>query len=234
MKILAVIPARGGSKGLNRKNIRPLAGKPLIAWTIEAALKVPRITKVICSTEDREIANFASIFGCEVPFTRPQELATDSARSGEVLMHAIEFLEHKGERYDAVMCLQCTTPLRSSEHINAAIDLFEKKISPTLVSVCEVSEPPYWMYTIGPENKLNSLIKSEYATKQRQSQPKVFLPNGAIYISDVDNFKKTRTFYVPAPAAFVMERCDSVDIDYDIEFKLAELLMEENNTRSRL
>ena len=231
MKVLAVIPARGGSKGLSRKNVRPFAGRPLIVWTIEAALKAGKITRLVCSTEDKEIASVASVFGCEVPFTRPEELATDKARTADVILHAVDFFEKNGERFDAVMCLQPTTPLRTAEDIDGAIELYEKKSAKSLVSVCEVSESPFWMYKIDRDGRLEKLIDSEFSGMSRQGHPKVYIPNGAIYLIDVGSFKKSRTFYEPAPVAYVMDRKNSVDIDYELEFRFAELIAGERSHR---
>ncbi len=227
MKILAVIPARGGSKGLPRKNVLEIAGRPLIAWTAEAARNAPGISRLICSTEDDEIAAAASAAGCEVPFRRPAELASDSARTAQVVMHALRFFENKGEKFDAVMCLQCTTPLRTSSDIEAAIRLYKESGAKSVVSVCEVSESPYWMYTIGADGRLSKLIDSDFASKSRQGHPKVFRPNGAIYLIDAQVFEQTGSFYDPVPAALVMDVRNSVDIDYEIEFKLAECLLNE-------
>ncbi len=230
MKILAVIPARGGSKGLPRKNVLEISGKPLIAWTAGEAKKARGITRLICSTEDDEIAAAAAAAGCEVPFKRPPELASDTARTAQVVMHAVKFFENKGERFDAVMCLQCTTPLRTSSDIEAAIKLYEGSGAKSLVSVCEVSESPYWMYTIDAGGKLSKLIDSDYSSQSRQGHPKVFRPNGAIYLIDIQAFERTGSFYDPVPVAFVMDVRNSVDIDYEIEFKLAECLLKERTT----
>lgn len=233
MKILAVIPARGGSKGLPRKNVRPFAGKPLICWTIEEALKSKSISRLICSTDDKEIAAVASACGCGVPFVRPVELATDKARTAEVVIHALDQMERSGEKYDAVMCLQPTTPLRTVADIDAAAELFVNKHAESLVSVCEVSESPFWMYKIGDDSRLEGIIKSDFSGTSRQAHPKIYVPNGAIYLIDTGALRHNRTFYEPKPIAYVMDRERSVDIDYELEFRFAEMLAGEIHDRRK-
>jgi CMP-N-acetylneuraminic acid synthetase len=225
MKILVIIPARGDSKGFPSKNLYSLAGKPLIAFTIENALKVSGIEKVICSTDDKKIAHTASSFGCEVPFTRPAELAKDRAKLTDVVLHALDWFEERGEDYDVVITLQCTSPLRTSKHIEKALDQFKERKLNSLISVCEFEHPIYWAYDLLESNKLNPVFDVEKANSQRQSLPKAYRPNGAIFINDTRVFRKCNGFYNADTAAFVMDIKDSIDIDDKNDITLAEFLI---------
>jgi len=231
MRILAVIPARGGSKGLPRKNIRLLAGKPLIAWTIEQALMVNEIDRLICSTEDEEISQIARSFGCDVPFLRPKELAGDFIPGTEVMLHAIEYFENQGEEFDTALYLQCTCPFRTSEDMKSAIEKYRQESAKSLVSVCEVEYPVNWMYTISEDGKLKGILdgSDKSPLKQRQRFAKIFRPNGAIYLSDVNMLKKTRRFINSSTGAFVMDKYHSLDIDEEYDLKIANLMCELNN-----
>jgi len=231
MRILAVIPARGGSKGLPRKNIRLLAGKPLIAWTIEQALMVNKIDRLICSTEDEEISQIARSFGCDVPFLRPKELAGDFIPGTEVMLHAIEYFENRGKAFDTALYLQCTCPFRTSEDIKSAVEEYHKKSAESLVSVCEVEYPVNWMYTISEDGKLKSILDNPDPSplKQRQRFAKVYRPNGAIYLSDVNMLKKTRSFVNPSTVVFVMDKYHSLDIDDEYNLQIANLMWELKN-----
>ena len=158
IKVLAVIPARGGSKGLIRKNILDLAGLPLIAWTIKAAKESQIISNVILSSDDDEIIEVAKRFDCEVPFKRPSHLATDNATSVDVLAHAIKDYSS----YDFVIMLQPTSPLRTSIDIDAAFELMTSLNAKSCVSVCQTSKTPYWMYSLSNDGVLENLTASNY------------------------------------------------------------------------
>src|SRR6056300_1527307 len=188
MKYLSVIPARGGSKGIPRKNTKPLNGKPLILYTVEAARKVFQDQYIYVSTDIQEIKNTVESSGLEVPFLRPAELATDTSSSEDVLKHAIKEAVKKGLLFDAVVLLQPTSPFRNEEHIQSAITEFEKDPESLLLSVTEARENPY--YTLMEEDKDGFLQKSKEATfTRRQDCPSVWNVNGAIYIFPTDKFK---------------------------------------------
>lgn len=208
-KILALIPARGGSKGLPRKNVLEAGGKPLIAWTIVAAQQSSYIDDVVLSSDDDEIIATALAWNCNVPFRRPDILASDTATSMDVVLHALDHLPG----YDYVVLLQPTSPMRTSAHIDAAFELLKTSGAPCCVSVCEVDQSPYWMYTIDTAGKLNALMPSETRVTRRQDLPAVYTLNGAIYIARVDWLRKSKTFSSPDTVAYVMERRDSIDID---------------------
>ena len=224
-KILALIPARGGSKGLPRKNIKPLLGKPLIAWTVEQAKNSKYIDKVVVSTDDEEIAEISKKYGAEVPFLRPKELARDDSPTIDAIIHAINWFEERGEFFDILILLQPTSPLRTTEDIDNAIELFlNNKDALSLISVKENEHPPFWSLEI--ENKfLKPLFGEEYFKKRRQELPKSYMPNGAIFISYVDILKKYKTFYTPKTIAYIMPPERSIDIDNEFDFLLAEFIL---------
>ena len=223
MKYLAVITARGGSKGIPGKNTKPLNGKPLILYTVEAARKVFRDQQIYVSTDSQEIKEMVESSGLEVPFLRPAELATDTSNSEDVLKHAIKEAVKKGLVFDAVVLLQPTSPFRNEEHIQAAIKQFEKHPDSLLLSVTEAKENPY--YTLMEEDKEGFLQKSkEAAFKRRQECPTVWNVNGAIYIFSTDEFK-TLGFKNMKKMKYPMNKVSSIDIDDIDDWFLAESLL---------
>jgi len=231
LKILALIPARSGSKGLVGKNIRPLLGKPLIAWTVEEALASKYLDRVIVSTDSLEISKISESYGAEVPFLRPKELATDDAKMMAVVQHALDWLEQQeGQRYDLLVLLQPTSPLRAAEDIDRAIEELLLKKAKAIISVCEVDHHPYWANTLPPEGSMKNFIKPEIMDMNRQELPKFYRLNGAVYIAYLDYLKKTGGFLGKETFAYVMPRERSIDIDSAIDFKLAESMMKEKIT----
>ncbi len=224
-KILAIIPARGGSKGIPRKNIKMLAGKPLIAWTIEEAKKSKYIDRLILSSEDDEIISVAQEWGCEVPFVRPKELAQDETPGIEPVIHAINTLS---EKYDYVCLLQPTSPLRKVEDIDGCISKCIEFEAPSCVSIVEVDKNPYWMYEIGKDEVLKPLFANNKATR-RQDLPKIYALNGAVYVSSANEIINKRKFVTENTVSFEMAKKSSVDIDEIIDFKFSELIIEDNN-----
>ena len=222
-KILALIPARGGSKGIPRKNIRLLAGTPLIAYSIEAALKSKYIEKVVVSTEDEEIAEISRRYGAEV-IERPKELARDDSPSMDVVFHVLDDLKLKNYNPDIVVLLQPTSPLRRAEDVDNAIKLFLNSDCGSVVSVCEMEHPPYWSFVI-EEGYLKSLFDERYLRMRRQDLAKAYIPNGAIFISRVQTLYKYKEFYCNYNIPYIMPIERSVDIDNELDFMLAELLM---------
>ncbi|GAG81989.1 unnamed protein product [marine sediment metagenome] len=166
--IIALIPARGGSKGLPRKNIKELDGKPLIAHTIEVAKQSRIFDRIIVSTDDKEIAEVAKEYGAEVPFIRPAELATDTADAMDVLIHALKWFKNKGQNFDYVMKLQPTSPLRTEQDIKNSMDLIIQKDGDSILSVSECEHHPFWSNTLGTDLKMNNFIKKEIRKKNRQ------------------------------------------------------------------
>jgi len=227
-KVLAIIPARGGSKGVPSKNIKDLGGKPLIAWTIEAAKSVKEIDSVIVSSDSELIISVAKKHGAEVPFKRPEELATDGAKSIDVINHAMDFFEGK---YDIVVVLQPTSPLRSAHHVRSALKDFMNREAKAMVSVCEVEHPVQWSGTLGENKSMKNFIKEEFQNVNRQDLEKHYRLSGAIYIGYADYVKEKGSFISDDTCAFVMSKETSVDIDNIVDFKLAEVLEAEREVR---
>lgn len=210
-KILAIIPARGGSKGLVGKNILPLGGLPLIVWSINAAKNSKYIDRIILSSDDMSIHTVAREYGCDVPFIRPAELATDTADSISVIAHAVDMV---GEAYDIIILLQPTSPFRNEKHIDAAIELYAKNTVSTLVSVTELDKSPEWIYWLDAEdNTLSPLYSSEKVVSRRQDSRKAYVLNGAIYVFDKGYFVNFKKLINPFTLAYVMDKDSSIDID---------------------
>ena len=225
MKIIAMIPARGGSKSILKKNIKKLLGKPLLAWTIEAAKKSKYIDKIIVSTENKEIAEISKKYGAEVPFLRPEELAKDKSSTIDAIFHALEVLKEQNYTPNVVILLQPTSPLRNAEDIDSAIELFEAADCESVVSVCEVEHSPYWCFEI-EKGYLRSLFGDEYLMMRRQDLKGVYIPNGAIYISTPPTLYKYKSFYCNHTIPYIMPIRRSIDIDNEIDFMLAESVMQ--------
>lgn len=214
-RLLALITARGGSKGLPRKNVLPVGGKPLIAWTISAAIEAEFVDHVVLSSDDDEIIKTAMKWGCTVPFRRPTELASDTASSMDVVLHALDQLPG----YDFVVLLQPTSPLRTSRDIDAAFLLLQASGAPSCVSVCEAEQSPYWMYRLAEDGKLEDLLPLPTAAKRRQDLPPVYVLNGAIYIANVDWLRSTKSFLGDGSIAYLMPKERSIDIDTADDFE---------------
>ena len=211
MRVLGLIPARGGSKGLPRKNVLRAGGIPLLAWTIRAAQQCPRIERLVLSTDDPEIAAVARREGCEVPFLRPPELASDTATSADVVLHALEQL---GDSWDAVLLLQPTSPLRQLRDLEAALDLFAATPPPaSVVSVVEVPAPLAVQYLRTADGILQRAYPDAQPISRRQDAQPVLTPNGAIYIVEPQHFAEQRSFVDGTTRALVMPRERSLDID---------------------
>ena len=229
-RVLGIITARGGSKSLPRKNVLPLGGKPLIAWTIEAALLAKRLDRVILTTDDDEIAGIAREYGCDVPFKRPAELAQDTSHHPEVLIHAARYLaDELNDSYDTVLCLQPTVPFRRAEHIDEAVDQFLRAGVESLISLKLQDYPPWWMFTLH-----NDRIRPAFEYKpgvnvfnlERQEFPRVYRPNGAIYLTRTDSLCANGRIVNPDDCAYyLMDEIDSVDIDTVADFAMAEAMM---------
>jgi CMP-N,N'-diacetyllegionaminic acid synthase len=218
---LAIIPARGGSKRLPNKNILNLAGKPLIIWTIEAALKSIYIDKIVVSSEDDRILNIAKRYPIE-PIKRPKELATDTAKSIDIVIHAIKIYNN----YDYVVLLQPTSPLRNEKHIDEAIELLDKKKADAIISVCEFEYNPLWSNTLPPNLSMKNFLKKEVINTRSQDLPTFYRLNGAIYICKTKKLLEENTFFIKDNIfAYIMDKKHSVDIDDEFDFKMAELLI---------
>ncbi len=215
-KLLGLITARGGSKGLPRKNVLQAGGKPLIAWTISAALESRSIDQVILSSDDDEIIQTAQIWGCDVPYKRPAHLASDTATSIDVVLHALDWMPG----YEYVALLQPTSPMRCGQDIDEAFALIQQHDAPSCVSVCEAEQSPYWMYQFTNDGKLKELLQKPKELTRRQDLPPVYVLNGAIYIAKVDWLRAAKNFVAEGCIGYPMSKEKSIDIDTlsDFEF----------------
>lgn len=230
-ELLAIIPARGGSKGVPRKNIRELSGKPLIAYTIEEAKKSRYINRIIVSTEDLEIADISKKYGAEVPFLRPLEFASDFSPSIDAVIYTVNRLKAQEGYYPDLVCLlQCTTPFKRVKDIDGTIGKLLETGMDGAVSVCEAESHPYWMHKFNGD-KLEMFIQQEQNKLRRQDLPKVYRLNGAIWVVKTSRLLEERKMVLNNESGYIMEVEDSIDIDTELDFKFAELLMKERLTK---
>jgi CMP-N-acetylneuraminic acid synthetase len=227
-KILAIIPARGGSKGLPKKNIKKFAGSPLISWTIKAAQKSKYLDRIIVSTEDSVISKISRTHGSEI-IERPRELANDTSSTYDVIAHVISCLR-ESEKYkpDIIILLQPTSPLRTTEDIDKALDLFIDNPCESVISVYDSGHSVYWSFQI-EKKYLKPVFEGKYFKQRRQDLPEAYIPNGAICITTTANLEKYKSFYSRKILPYIMSAEMSVDIDNDTNFKLAELLIKKRD-----
>lgn len=219
--VLAIIPARGGSKGLPRKNVLPLGGLPLIAWTVRAALCAPGVARTVVSTDDEEIADAARQAGAEVPFRRPAELASDTATAADVVAHVLESLGWQGP----VVLLQPTSPFRTAGDIEAAHALWQASNAPSCVSVRAAAESPWLMFGMQNDGHLQRLLPEPAGGLRRQDLPRAFTLNGALYFLRAARFLDDRQFLHPQSVGYEMAPDRSVDIDTAADMAEAEALL---------
>lgn len=224
-RTLALIPARGGSKGLPGKNILPVGGRPLIDWTIAAARGSRSVDRVVLSSDDDAIIATARGCGCDVPFRRPAELATDTVPMIDVVLHALDALPE----YQRVVLLQPTSPLRTSADIDAACAALDRGDAPACVSVSPVEQSPYWMYRLTSEGRMQPLVDTGSQTTRRQDLPEVFALNGAVYVARVDWLRQQRTFVTQETVAHVMPVERSIDIDTAADLEAFKRLLAEHS-----
>ncbi len=223
-KVLAVIPARGGSKGLTSKNLRELSGKPLLAWTIEAAQQSQYIDRLILSSEDAAIIAAAKAYGCDVPFVRPDELAQDETPGIDPILHALEQVPG----YDVVVLLQVTSPLRRVEDIDGCIGTWAEQQVNAVVSVTQASENPYWTFTVDNDQRMAPLFPKENY-QRRQELPAVCSLNGAVYVADIAWLQQSQSFLHEQTRAYPMPQRYSLDIDTELDLMLAEAIVAQDN-----
>lgn len=224
MKNIAIIPARSGSKGLKDKNVRDLCGKPLIAYSIEAAHRTGQFDEIMVSTDSEQYAEIAKKYGANVPFLRSAATAGDTASSWDMVEEVLQGFEQIGREFDTFCLLQPTSPLRTSDDISAAYELYYAKNATTVVSLCELEHPISWCGLLGENSSLDGFIKREQG-KQRQTQKKYYRVNGAIYIVSISEFRKDAFLYRENAYAYIMPKERSVDIDTESDFRFAEFLM---------
>lgn len=223
-KILALIPARGGSKGIKDKNIIFLAGKPLIAYSIEAAKYSKYIDDIIVTTDSEKIAEISKQYGASVPFMRPAELAADTSKTIDAVLHAIQTLKTMGKEYDVLILLQPTQPLRTNKDIDEAIEIYYQNKEEGLVSVSPVDDSPLLIRSISNDGKLLNLL-SQNSTCRRQDMPEYYKVNGCIYINKIDEIDKNTSFN-DNKVPFIMRKEHSVDIDELSDLWMAEYYLQ--------
>ncbi|VBB05531.1 acylneuraminate cytidylyltransferase [Lucifera butyrica] len=219
--VLAIIPARGGSKEIPRKNIAAVGGKPLIVWTIEAAQKSKYIDRLILSSDDDEIMTAARKWGCEVPFKRPPELARDDTPGIEPVLHALTSLPG----YDYVVLLQPTSPLRSPEDIDGCIELCVGHRANACVTVTEPDKSPYWMFYTDKQGFLQPVLPMDTIASRRQDLPSVYALNGAVYVAHTSWLLKKKSFLTAETLAYKMPKKRSIDIDTETDLLFVSFLL---------
>jgi CMP-N-acetylneuraminic acid synthetase len=228
--VIAIIPARSGSKRLPQKNILDLSGKPLIAWTIEAALNSGLFDRVIVSTDSNYIAEISTSYGAEVPFLRPPSLSTDTATSFDVVVHTLDYFSKIGEVFNIVTLLQPTSPLRTAEHIKGAFKLFNEKNASSVISVCECEHSPLWSNIVEDDLALDNFLEPELLLKRSQDLPSYYRLNGAIYVCKSKDLIDNKSFFTQKSAyAYKMDTSSSIDIDNLIDFQLAQVVMSDKH-----
>jgi CMP-N-acetylneuraminic acid synthetase len=219
---LAVIPARGGSKRLPKKNVLPLAGKPLIAWSIEAAKKSKYIDEIVVTSDDKTILSLSEQYSTKT-INRPDELAGDTTSSIDVIKHALK----KFSDYDYIILLQPTSPLRTAKHIDEAIELLVQKNADAIISVCETEHSPLWSNTLDDDKDMSGFLDQKLLNLRSQDLKKYYRLNGAIYIIEREKLLKESTFFLKKNIyAYIMEQKESVDIDTQLDFDFATFLMQ--------
>lgn len=227
MNSIAIIPARSGSKGLRDKNIKELAGKPLISYTIAAAVESRLFDEIMVSTDSWKYAEIAKKYGAKVPFLRSRENSSDAASSWDTVKEVLDNYSKDGRIFDSFCLLQPTSPLRDSEDIRNAYKIFCEKADVAVVSVCEAEHSPLWCGQLDEEGNLDSFIKKENNIR-RQAQKKFYRLNGAIYFVKIKEFEKDINLYRKGSYAYIMDSYKSIDIDGKQDFDYAEFLLQKN------
>jgi N-acylneuraminate cytidylyltransferase/CMP-N,N'-diacetyllegionaminic acid synthase len=226
MRRLALIPARGTSRRLPRKNVLPVGGRPLIAWTIEAALISGVFDRVVVSTDDMEIAEIARKQGAEVPFERPANLAADNASTVDVLLHALEWFDTFEDYLPThLACLQPTSPLRTNEDIVAAAELARERDADAIVSVGPIRQHPAWIRRVGEDGRLEECLPGETTANLPANLAGIYALNGAIYLVKSSLLREHKSFYAGRTYAYVMPAERSIDIDTAWDLQQADLVL---------
>jgi CMP-N,N'-diacetyllegionaminic acid synthase len=230
-RILALITARGGSKGIPRKNLSPLAGKPLIAWTLEAAAGATTLDRTVVSTDNDEIAKVCRDWGMEVPFLRPANLSQDDSPHVAVVLHALDWLaSHDSYKPDYVMLLQPTSPMRTSRDIDEAVQLALRTDAPAVVSVTPAAQHPYVIRRMKDDGTMEAFVACDLDYARRQAMPEAYALNGAIYLCRRDVFLSARTFEPKGTVGYVMEAQRSLDVDTPFDLRMCETALRDRVT----
>lgn len=228
MRVLGLIPARGGSKGVVRKNVRPLAGKPLLQWTAESALAARTLTRVVLSSDDEEIAALGRRCGVDVPFIRPADLATDETPTLLVVQHALRALEKFGDRFDAVCLLQPTNPFRRASDIDACVELLATSGADAVVSILRVPAEynPHWVYFRGPDGSLQLSTGEREPLARRQLLPPAFHREGSLYVTRRNVILDGNSLYGARVLGYEVTSADTINIDTPADWDRAEAMMQ--------
>lgn len=221
--VLGVIAARGGSKGVPRKNVLPLGGRPMIVWTVEAALASKTLDRVIVSSDDAEIIGAAVAAGAEAPFVRPAELARDDTPGTAPVLHA---LDQVGGVYDLVVLLQPTSPFRIAEDIDRAVEMCAGSSAPSVVSVSSARTSPYWTFLVSDDGTMSPVIPCDKVVGRRQELPRAYELNGAVYVARTDWFRAGESFIGEGTLAYVMPEERSHEIDRPLDLLVARALLD--------
>src|SRR6266850_1324840 len=225
MRFLGLIGARGGSKGIPRKNLIDFGGKPLIYHTLSEAVKSKLLDRVVLTTDDQEIAEFAAALGVEVPFIRPAHLATDTAILSDVIQHSIDWLKTEDNYVpDAILLLQPTSPLRRAQHIDEAVSLYQKENADTVISLSHPQEHP-WDMVYFEDGQMRFALDKYSQLTNRQMYKRFYFINGAIYITRLDLFTAHQNFWSGRIVPYYMDTLDSIDIDSEADFVIADCLL---------
>lgn len=225
MKRIAIIPARSGSKGLKDKNIKELLGKPLIYYSIKAAIDSKAFDKIFVSTDSQKYADIAEKYGADASFLRSERTSSDTASTWDAVREVLEGFDKRGEHYDQIMVLQATSPLRTSEDINNAINLFNEKKANAVVSVTETDHSPLWCNTLPEDGSMDNFDDPRYVDLPRQKLPKYYRYNGAVYLINRTELDQAQMFKKKC-YAYIMPQDRSIDIDTELDFRIGEILME--------
>jgi CMP-N-acetylneuraminic acid synthetase len=231
VKVLAVVPARGGSKGIPRKNLQLLGGRPLVAHAVQVGLTASLVSRVVCSTEDEEIANVARAAGADVPFLRPAELAQDASEDWPVFVHALDWLEREeGWQPDLIVNLRPTSPLRRPTHVDGAIELLLETGADSVKAVCLARQHPHKMWLRSPDGCIEPFLKTPMRLRRGPDVPRaeledVYWQNGVVDVTRRSVIYEQRVMIGARVAGLVTELADSIDIDTPLDLTLAELLL---------
>jgi CMP-N,N'-diacetyllegionaminic acid synthase len=234
-RCLAIITARAGSKGVKNKNMRMLAGKPTIAYTIQVGLECPYIDKVLLTTDSQELRDLALELGAESPFLRPEHLATDSARQEDAILHAMTWCEQAEEQFDWMCLLEPTCPLRTVNTLNRGFELLMSRADADAVfSITEAPISPVYCNTLRSDGTLKEFIPKQYIWSNRQEIPDFYKLASLVTIARWDSYKREETFLLDNTLALLVDPVEAIDIDEPIDFFLAEKLLQEGLVNSRL
>lgn len=225
MRNIAIIPARSGSKGLKNKNIKLLNGKPLIAYSIEAAYKCKMFDTVMLSTDSEEYAEIGRKCGADVPFLRSKEMSSDTAGSWDTVKEVLYNYEKQGKKFDTVALLQPTSPLRTPQDIMRGYELMDQKNADSITAVCEMDHSPLWSNTLAEDLSMKNFEKDEYKNLGRQQLPTYYRINGALYLRKIQYGENSICLLEKNEYALIMEREKSIDIDTELDFRMAEIIL---------